>query len=1010
MLQSAYETGIYIYNAAANMIVADGTSGSEASIEACWVRLPNDNILTVNTASENSEHYVPSLNAWYADGNIPVPVFSSDTELGAALVLPNGKVFQIGGTTNTAIYTPGSSLTSAGTWVAGPTTVFGTNQVGANDAPAAMMVNGNILMALGPIADYVGPTTFYEYNYISNTITQISSPNGTDGNAPYTENMLDLPDGTVLLFDGGGTGLFVYKPDGTPLAAGKPSISSITQNADGSYHLTGIGLNGISGGAAYGDDQQMDSNYPLVRMTNSATGNVYYARTYNWSSTTIQNPNPVTAEFSVPANLPAGTYSLVVTVNGNPSAPTTFTYGSSAALTAPTNFTATAQTNQVLLNWSAAAGATGYNVGRSTTSGAETTIATTAGTNYTDTTAVGGTTYYYVVSATNLTGGSPNSLEVSITPLVAVPGTPTGLTATATNGQVSLRWARAAGAASYNVKRSTTSGSDYTIISPTGAVTGTNYTDATVVNSTTCYYVISATNSAGESTNSTQASATPEAPPAAPAGVTATAGTNQVSLNWIASSGANSYNVKRSATSGSGYATISASGMVTGTNYTDTTAIGGTTNYYVVSAVSAVYGEGANSTQVSATPTASATPAGLAACEPFHYATGGLANSTATTGIGFTGNWTCGAAGTIVAGLNYTGLPTTNNALQSSSSRQSESLANLISSGTNWISFLFQSGTANSGANANGVFFPNGDGTCLWFGFGLNPNSNTQGYLGLGSMATAGTSALGATNLVDSYLGTYGTTYLVVLEIIYNSSGASTNISCWINPTVASSAPGTAATMTNTTFNAGTISGIGLNVQGAGSITVDEIRVGSTYGDVVGYVAPPSAPNAPTGVAATAGNAQVVVSWNSVPGATSYNVLQGTNSGVYTVTNTTTLTSLTSTGLVNGTTYYFVVQAAGTGGVSTNSTQVSATVVGGTGQNSATMSVTSSNVTVTYFGIPGSEYVAERTTNLAPGIGIGWVVISTNTAPTNGMFQVIDLYPDLGGTQPQAAFYRLLPQ
>ena len=403
VLQGDSQSDIYIYNAAANIITTNQRSGDNG--EACWVRLPNDNILTVTTFGPHSEHYVPSLNAWYADGDAPVSLYNSSVELGAALVLPNGKVFQIGGTTNTAIYTPGSSLTGAGTWVAGPVMVFGTNQLGADDAPAAMMVNGNILMALGPITNYVGPTTFYEYNYIANTITQVSTPTGgTDGNAPYAESMLDLPDGTVLLFDGGGTGLYVYKPDGTPLAAGQPSISSITQNGDGSYHLTGIGLNGISGGAAYGDDEQMDSSYPLVRLTNSSSGNVYYARTFGWSSTTIQNPNPVTTEFTVPASLPAGTYSLVVVANGNASAPTNFTYGAAATPSIPTGVTATPGINQVSLGWIAATNSpTGYNVKRgAAAAGPFTAIGSTTAPTvvYTDS-VLGGQAYYYVVSAVN---------------------------------------------------------------------------------------------------------------------------------------------------------------------------------------------------------------------------------------------------------------------------------------------------------------------------------------------------------------------------------------------------------------------------------------------------------------------------------------------------------------------------------------------------------------------------------------------------------------------------------
>ncbi|HLX70422.1 MAG TPA: hypothetical protein VKV04_12415, partial [Verrucomicrobiae bacterium] len=106
---------------------------------------------------------------------------------------------------------------------------------------------------------------------------------------------------------------------------------SIIPNADGSYHLTGFGLNGLSAGATYGDDAQMDSNFPLIRMSNSV-GQVYYARTYGWTSTGVMTSNKVvTTEFALPASLPAGTYSLVTVANGIASDPVPFT----TPLTAP---------------------------------------------------------------------------------------------------------------------------------------------------------------------------------------------------------------------------------------------------------------------------------------------------------------------------------------------------------------------------------------------------------------------------------------------------------------------------------------------------------------------------------------------------------------------------------------------------------------------------------------------------------------------------------------------------
>jgi len=89
------------------------------------------------------------------------------------------------------------------------------------------------------------------------------------------------------------------------------------------------------------------------------------------------------------------------------------------------------------------------------------------------------------------------------------PGVPTGLTATAGNEQVALTWSASSGATSYNVGRATTAGGPYTTISSPNA---TGYTDSSVTNGTTYYYVVSATNSAGTSANSSQVSAAPSGP------------------------------------------------------------------------------------------------------------------------------------------------------------------------------------------------------------------------------------------------------------------------------------------------------------------------------------------------------------------------------------------------------------------------------------------------------------------------------------------------------------------
>jgi fibronectin type 3 domain-containing protein len=182
----------------------------------------------------------------------------------------------------------------------------------------------------------------------------------------------------------------------------------------------------------------------------------------------------------------------------------------------------------------------------------------------------------------------------------SAPPAPAGLAANAGNAQVALTWNASVDATGYDVKRAAVSGGPYTQIAQ---LSSTAYTDTSVANGTTYYYVVSSYNSVGQSANSTQVSATPTVPltaPAPPTGLQATAGNAQISLAWTASAGATSYHVKRSTTNGGPYTQIAAP---TSTSYTDTGLTNGTAYYYVVSALNSA-GESANSSQANATPTA----------------------------------------------------------------------------------------------------------------------------------------------------------------------------------------------------------------------------------------------------------------------------------------------------------------------------------------------------------------------------------------------------------------------
>jgi fibronectin type 3 domain-containing protein len=300
----------------------------------------------------------------------------------------------------------------------------------------------------------------------------------------------------------------------------------------------------------------------------------------------------------------------------------------------PSGLMATAGNAQVSLTWSTATNATSYHVKRATTTGGPyTQVSTPTTATFADTGLTNGTTYFYVVSAVNSAGESANSSEASAKPAAPAqaPNAPTALMATAGNAQVSLSWSASATATSYNVKRSTTSGGPYTKISSPST---TNFIDTGLANGITYFYVVSAVNSTGESANSTQTSATPAAPtqpPATPSGLTATAGNAQIALTWTATSGAASYHVKRSTTTGGPYTQIAAP---TAASFTDTGLTNGTTYFYVVSALNSV-GESANSAQASATPantpvdvTITIDPTKTKAISPYIYGTNFYSGNT----------------------------------------------------------------------------------------------------------------------------------------------------------------------------------------------------------------------------------------------------------------------------------------------------------------------------------------------------------------------------------------------
>jgi fibronectin type 3 domain-containing protein len=204
---------------------------------------------------------------------------------------------------------------------------------------------------------------------------------------------------------------------------------------------------------------------------------------------------------------------------------------------------------------------------------------------------------------------------MSVSPTAASsPSGPTSLTATPGNGTVLLSWTGSAGATSYNIYRGPVS--DGEAIAAIGSTKGstTMFTDSGLTNGTTYFYNVAAVNSVGTSPDSNEVSVIPinNGPPSIPGGVSAAAGNGQVTVSWSASTGATSYNLFRSNTSGGEGTTPIFSGIAA-TSFTNSGLTNGTAYFYRVAAVNS-FGASVQSIEVSATPSVPASGAISIAC------------------------------------------------------------------------------------------------------------------------------------------------------------------------------------------------------------------------------------------------------------------------------------------------------------------------------------------------------------------------------------------------------------
>ncbi len=289
--------------------------------EAGYNLLWNDKVLMVDLqrnancfggSLKSSELYDYTTGTWSCAAELPTQLWQqADQELGAAIQMFNGKVFQLGGSVSaSAVYDVASN-----TWAAGPTPPNGLDQA---DGPAALEPNGLVLAQLSPGLFQSG-CQFMEYNPDTNTLANAPNPPGVcPADSSFVGHLFVLPTGQIAYTDFDTT-VYVYTPAPGIVGSAKPLIlSSSTHLHAASINnvIFGRNLNGLSEAVGYGDDYQGSVNFPLVKLTNISTGQVYWTLTHDDSTHSIKPNTPMSTLFNVPPNVPNGAYNLTLVAAG----------------------------------------------------------------------------------------------------------------------------------------------------------------------------------------------------------------------------------------------------------------------------------------------------------------------------------------------------------------------------------------------------------------------------------------------------------------------------------------------------------------------------------------------------------------------------------------------------------------------------------------------------------------------------------------------------------------------
>jgi len=320
-----------------NIITSSKTHKGDNNNEEGWTLLPDQTMLTVDANRDlnvpnDVEIFDTGKQTWTTTGKTAQSlVHPSSHELGPAPLLPNGFIFQAGATGNNDVYDP---LT--GKWKAAPQFKVSGSAVTSADGPAVVLPNGHALFQVAPNTGcsqppFCTPSHFFEAevkDLSTVTVKQVNEPASAANQGSYEGRLVILPTGQAFWTSDIGD-IQLYTPKGKPQASWLPTVTSSpasVSRGSKNNNVQGTLFNGLTEAGYYGDDAQMATNFPLVRIKNTGSGTVCYARTHDFSSRGISKAGDAgTAQFDVPSTCDTGASTLEVVVNGIASTPAAIT-------------------------------------------------------------------------------------------------------------------------------------------------------------------------------------------------------------------------------------------------------------------------------------------------------------------------------------------------------------------------------------------------------------------------------------------------------------------------------------------------------------------------------------------------------------------------------------------------------------------------------------------------------------------------------------------------------------